>query len=315
MHTYAKWALIVVLAASLAAFPQTSTRITLNVVAFDSHDQIVDDLTSQDFQVSDQGKPQQIVSFGRIGTDAQPVVVILLDLMNTNLANRGYAQDEIIRALKPLRSSESVYLYLLTYSGSLYPVHALPEEGGGADLATAGWTQNIQPRLEAAIDRVFGLKTSDDKLPSVRVEESYAAIKTLASTMQSLPGWKNLIWVTHGVPILVTQSVQRNHDYSPQLRRIATTLDHMNITLSSVDPGGELGSASLDTLNQFANLTGGKVYNNDFAKALSDITTAWRSGYVIQYAAPPADGKYHKIHVTCSRKGVHLQVKQGYYAN
>jgi VWFA-related protein len=233
--------------------------------------------------------------------------------MNTNLANRGYAQNEIIRVLKPLKSGESVYLYLLTYSGSLYAVHALPEEGVGADPGAAGWTQNIQPSLEAAIDRVFGFKSADDKLPNIRVDESYAAIKTLASTMQMLPGRKNLIWVTHGVPTLVRQSVARDYDYSPQLRRIATTLDHMNITLSSVDPGGELGSANLDTLNKFANLTGGKVYDNNFEKAFSDVMTAWHSGYVIQYAAPPVDGKYHKVRVESLSKGIRIQTKQGYY--
>src|SRR5215471_5237250 len=80
MRTHAAWLLTVLLvAASLAAFPQTSARITLNVVAFDSHDQIVGDLTSRDFQVSDQGKPQRIVSFHRNADSQAPPVVILAD--------------------------------------------------------------------------------------------------------------------------------------------------------------------------------------------------------------------------------------------
>ena len=37
-----------------------SPKITLNVVARDSHDQPVGDLTADDFQVSDQGKSQHI---------------------------------------------------------------------------------------------------------------------------------------------------------------------------------------------------------------------------------------------------------------
>jgi len=293
--------------------PPRTDLVTLNVIAVDDHDHPAEGLTTKDFQISDAGKRQQVVSFGRIGSDAQPVVVILFDLMNTNLANRVYAQNEIIRTLKPLKSGESIYLYLLTYSGSLYPVHALPEEGVAADPEAAGWTQDIQPRLEAAIDHVFGFKSPEDKLVNVRIDESYAAIRTLASTMQSLPGWKNLIWITHSVPTVVRQDGGRAYDYSPKLRRTATTLGLMNITLSSVDPGGELGSANLDTLNQFANLTGGKVYDNHFEKAFSDVMTAWDSGYVIQYAAPPADGKYHKVHVESLRKGIRIQTKQGYY--
>ena len=80
MYTQAMWLLTVLfVAASLAASPQTSTRITLNVVAFDNHDQTVSDLTSQDFQVSDQGKPQRIVSFHRNADSQAPPVVILAD--------------------------------------------------------------------------------------------------------------------------------------------------------------------------------------------------------------------------------------------
>jgi len=216
--------------------------------------------------------------------------------------------------LKSLESSESVYLYLLSYTGNLYPVHAPPDKGVAPEPPGARWTQNIQPLLAAAIDRVFGFKSPDDKLANGRVDESYAAIKTLASTMQSLPGWKNLIWITHGVPNVVRQVDGRSYEYSPQIQSIATTLGQMNITLSSVDPGGELGSSNLDTLNQFANLTGGKVYDNNFGKAFSDVIAAWHSGYVIGYVAPAADHKYHKVRVESLRKGIRIQTKQGYYS-
>jgi hypothetical protein len=60
-------------------------------------------------------------------------------------------------------------------------------------------------------------------------------------------------------------------------------------------------------------LTGGTV-STDFEKVISEVMNASRSSYVIQYAAPPPDGKYHKIRVTCSRKGIRIQTRQGYYA-
>jgi VWFA-related protein len=264
-----------------------------------------------DTSVSDEGKRQEIVSVGKIGTDAQPVVVILFDLLNANLANRGYGQKEIIEALKRVESGESVYLYLLTPTGNLYPVHALPSAGIAADPEAAGWTQHIEPLLNAAIDGVFGLKPREEMLVNVRIGESYDAIRTLASTMESIPGWKNMIWITNGVPL--PWSRLGSDDYAPIFYDLATALDRTNVTLSSVYPGRELGTGNLDTLSQFADLTGGKVYANDVEKALSDITTTWRSGYVIQYAAPPADGKFRKVRVGSSRKGIRIHTKQGYY--
>ena len=97
--------------------------------------------------------------------------------------------------------------------------------------------------------------------------------------------------------------------------RIATALDRDGITLSSVHQGHNIENGDLATLERFAEFTGGKVYANEFEKAVKEVMAASRSAYVIEYDGPRLDGKYHKIRVTCSRKGVHLQVKQGYYAN
>jgi VWFA-related protein len=82
-----------------------------------------------------------------------------------------------------------------------------------------------------------------------------------------------------------------------------------------VHQGNSVGNGDLATLDQFAELTGGKVYANNIEKAVTEVMAASGSGYVIEYDGPRLDGKYHKVRVTCSRKGVHLQVKQGYYAN
>jgi hypothetical protein len=81
-------------------------------------------VTSQVFQVSDQGKPQRIVSFHRNANAPQvaPPVVILFDLLNDGLGNRGYGTKEIIQALEHLESSDSLYLYLLI--GRLSPMRA-----------------------------------------------------------------------------------------------------------------------------------------------------------------------------------------------
>ena len=75
--------------------------VTLNLVAFDGHGQPVGDLTSDDFQIQDQGKRQQVVFFrhneskprtsdalaphqysNRSGATVQQATVILLDLLD-----------------------------------------------------------------------------------------------------------------------------------------------------------------------------------------------------------------------------------------
>ena len=306
MHTHGEWVLILVCAASVAAFPQTSARITLNVVAFDSHDQIVGDLTSQDFQVSDQGKPQRIVSFYRNADPQAPPVVILFDLLNDGLGNRGYGTKEIIQALEHLESSDSLYLYLLTSQGQT-PVRGLPTPQEHNPPEKTPWTDHIKPLLQRAIEHGYGLKGNGIS--------TFPALESLGAALKPFPGRKNLIWITSGVPFSYAPRGGGVGNNSSLINRTATTLDRDGVTLSSVHQGNNVENGDLATLEQFADLTGGKVYANDFEKAVKEVMAASRSGYVIEYDAPPLDGKYHKVRVTCSRKGVHLQVKEGYYAN
>jgi hypothetical protein len=94
----------------------------------------------------------------------------------------------------------------------------------------------------------------------------------------------------------------RRLDNSSLVNRIATILDHDGITLSSVHQGHNVDNGDLATLEQFAQLTGGKVYPNEIEKAVKEVMETSRSGYVIEYDAPRLDGKYHKIRVTCSRR-------------
>jgi len=178
------------------------------------------------------------------------------------------------------------------------------------------WTEHIKPLLEAAIDDASGVRVGN----TLRVGDGVGtvpAIETLGAALRPFPGRKNLVWITSGVDLSNTHLGHggRPFDNFSLVNRIATTLDHDGVTLSSVYQGSSVGNGDLATLNQFAELTGGKIYANDFEKAVKEAMASSRSGYVIEYDGPQLDGKYHRIRVSCSRKGVHLQVKQGYYAN
>jgi VWFA-related protein len=313
MRTHAAWLLIVLLvAASLGAFPQTNARITLNVVAFDSHDQVVSDLASQDFQVSDQGKPQRIVSFHRNADPQATPVVILFDLLHDSLGNRGYGTKEIIQALEPLGLSDSLFLYLLSSQGELKPVRGLPSPQEHNPPEKTPWTEHIKPLLEAAVDNASGVRVGNTLIVGNGVG-TFPAIETLGVALKPFPGRKNVIWITSGLPLSYAPRGGGVGANPSLVNRIATTLDYDGVTLSSVYQGASVEDAA--TLDQFAELTGGKVYHNDIEKAVKEVMAESGAGYVIEYDGPRPDGKYHKIRVICSRKGVRLQVKQGYYAN
>jgi hypothetical protein len=83
----------------------------------------------------------------------------------------------------------------------------------------------------------------------------------------------------------------------------------------AIPPGR--GMASSDTLQQFADITGGQAFiNNNVRDAIKQATADAHMSYLISYypAKPGSDGKYRKIKVTCARKGVKVHSKTGYFA-
>ncbi|HXP84822.1 MAG TPA: VWA domain-containing protein [Bryobacteraceae bacterium] len=308
--------------------------VTLNVIARDARDQPVGDLGVDDVQVFDQGKPQRVILFrrtedsrqlsaplgpheysNRSGAAAPHAVVILFDLLNANFAYRGYGAEEIVRALQHIESGDSVYLYLLTANGTLFPVRPLPDPQTEPRATNGAWTQQIKPLLDAAINQVNGFRPIDEQQPPLRIEATYRALEMLAAEMAPLPGRKDVLWISQGVPLVIRLVNGTLYEYMPRLQRLATALDRAGVSINTVDQGDAVGTGSKETLDEFSNVTGGKAYpQRSVEKAIPEVQANPRASYLIEYAAPPPDGKFHKIRVTSARKGIRLQVEQGYSA-
>ncbi len=324
-------ALISIMAMASAA--QTLNRI--NVVALDSQGQPVADLTTADFQIWEDGKPRPVVyshftgdkppvavlraarEYSNRAGKSSPVTVVLIDLLNDRLLSGAVMADEIARALKDVESGEGLYLYLLTTQGNLYPIHPLPKTGG-AEVLAAGepWTRSLGPTLQGTLKEMLGLKPVDDRDIEVRFRVTTNALKDLAQQMWQIPGRKNLVWVTHGIPIGgVPISQDLRVDFSVRLRDFCQELQKAQIMVYPVAQsiqGAEaaVGTESEQTLTEFAGITGGRKYRSGgVGGAIRQAVADSRANYQIAYdsAAQNPDGKHHKLRITCSRKDVHLQ--------
>ena len=323
--------------------------VNLNVVALDNHDEPVTDLTTADLQVTDAGKPQPIVFFrhnderlqpqstlaagefsNRVGVRQAHPTVILFDRFNDSIGPSAAAMNELGHALEKMEAGGGdLYLYFLTKQMKLYPVRPLP----GADSATAKplpdtWTHEGRSLIEAANNATFGLRTPGLDEGQLIIQ-TYQAVANMAAQMAELPGRKNIIWITHGVPIVIRDVGGQPFDFTPYLRRLCAELDRANVALypvqltppgmamSSQPEAAHSGLGSAETLDQFAQLTGGRANaNGDFGNVIRQAMIDARTSYQIAYEPPDTnwDGKFHKLRVTTKRKGVKLQSKTGYYA-
>jgi VWFA-related protein len=337
--------------------PPAAPVVKLNVVAVDARGQTVADLTREDFKVFDGGKLQHIASFrrndikplrvappgpneysNRSGAPLSRATVILFDLLNARFDDRAYAVSRLVPALQHVEASDSLFLYILTIDGTLYPVHPLPDPETTTRTPAKPWTDEIKPLLDEAAHKLFLLRPLN-LLVDDRVLMTYAALEALASRVAETPGRKSIIWISHGMPISIggRAGAFDEIDYTPLLQRLTATLDRANVAVYPVRQPGSLapgatargatdsgasdtlgaGMASTETLEEFAGLTGGKAFHTvDIAGAIAQAASDARMSYLIAYDPPLEkwDGKYHKIRVECSRKGVRLQTKQGYYA-
>ena len=338
----------------LAAGALFASDNILNVTALDATRHPVTDLASADLRVFDAGKPQRIASFK--ASTAPPTTLILFDLLNLVPRQRVYASSIIIRALEPLETQGSVYLYLLTNAGELYPVHGLPpapavrlasEESGKP--SDASWTRQIHPLLDRAIQNVYGLMPEEDKDTGIRTAMTFQTLGQLGEQLTKLPGPKTIVWISSGVwnrlsypygckdvmfpgtwggylagkcGIPCYSERQDCIYYTPFLQHFSATLNRAETliygvqmllvgALAATDPG-----KGVDTFQQLANLTGGRAYlSGEVEDAITRSLADARARYQLTYEAPPPDGKYHELRVTCTRKGVRIEAQRGYYSS
>jgi VWFA-related protein len=316
--------------ASLSARPKL---VDLNVVALDNHDQPVGELTADDFQVTDGGKAQRIVFFRhndaklQVGPELGPhefsnrgvgrrarATVILFDLLNDSLGAAGAAGTHVVRSLSRVEAGEDLYLYFLKRNGQVFPVRALPGGEGGAATEDEQWTARIKPIFDRAMSDTLGLTPAYMDIVT-RVGLTYGALELLARELAAIPGRKNIVWITHGVPISLSATGGDIVDYMPYLRELCAIMDRSNVAIYPVAQYSGIGSQ--ETLDQFAQLTGGRSKGTadigaTIRQAMNDTLTSYQIGYYP--AGDNWDGKYHKLRVTCARKGVRIQSKTGYYA-
>ena len=282
----------------------------------------------------------------RTGAPNSPVTVILFDLLNARFEDRSSMLSQLGQTLQHVEASENLFFYILTMNGTLYTVHGLPDSDS-AKTAAAGakpWTDDIKALLDDAARELFHLRPVGIDV-DMRVHMTYQALESLANLVAAAPGRKSLIWISHGVPISLgpgNRVVYGSVDYTSLMQRLTGMLDRAEVAVytvrqpESLAPGAMAGGgaeargpgtpaadgpgismSTEETLDQFAQLTGGHAFMTpDLRGAIALAASDGRMSYQIAYEPPPGnwDGKFHKIRVTSSRKGVKLETKQGYYA-
>jgi VWFA-related protein len=368
-----------------------STRLVQVSVIVEEHGQPVTGLKQEDFALFDQGQPQKISFFSEHDTSitanasaiasAPPapdvfsnriaekpgvpssVTVILLDLLNTHSSDMAYARNQVVKFIEALQPQDRVALYGL--SDQLYILHDFTHDATALKMALNHY-KNVESGSVSASEYTAA-DTGDDLMDAFlnqssqrlsdfftlnRVENTAAALEAIGNHLASLPGRKNLVWVSSSFPFEIgydaptSDSTAEHRVFSKEIEGAAQALNNANVAIYPVDaralvagPSGPLPTpqgrtlarpprtpsavsgpspATLETMNVIAERTGGKAFynTNDIKGAVRRAIDDSRVTYTLGYypAHNQWDGRFREIKVELTRKGAQLRYRKGYFA-
>ncbi len=342
-----------------------SRAITITLIATGKDGAPVADLRSDEIRLTDSGKQQSITAFQKVRADAavttprQPGVyyAIVFDLLNTTYAHQDYVRLELLRILGELGAGDRTYVLLLRNG-----LRVLHEPGG----ERASLLRKFAPQFGAqavgaspdvqAFSWVFdgmglaNLFTAYGAIQSRRNADTLAAMRTLAASMASLPGRKNLLWVgtglmtsggrvsnlmagrggmaTGGQPNTLVDESDNLSDgdvrdvLNKEIKVTGQVLNDAGMAVYAIDARplsvDNTVASDANSMKEIARLTGGVAYpdRKDVRSSVRAALDDSREVYMLTFTPTPLkeDGRFHEIKLRTTRANVKLNCREGYTA-
>ncbi|MGH9378338.1 MAG: VWA domain-containing protein [Terriglobia bacterium] len=286
--------------------------VNVFAVVTDKHGRAIPNLTRDDFQITDNGAPQEIRYFS-VATDIPLTMGILVD---TSPSQRNILPVEQQQATAFLTE-------VMRPKDLAFVLHF--------DLAVE-LLQDFTPNVQSLIQAIDGTEINgggQGPLPGTfpSAQEGYTHLYDavwLASTdpslMPSQVGRKVLILLTDGMD-------EGSKETLGSAIEAAQKADVIIYAINIADPrmystynvyGGGYNGESI--LKKMAQETGGEYLrvgrSKDTAEAFEEIERQLRTQYLLGYTPTDhiRDGSYHRIRVRMRDKDYRVQARQGYYA-
>jgi len=301
-----------------------------------------------------------------------PPTILLVDGLNTELSAQMQVHVQMIRMLRSIPADTPVAIFLLGHRlrmlqsfttdpallkaaldkastaaiGNLAQID--PRDDPDAVSAFMENMPNLMPGTLESIQR-FEQQTYASSM-DLRVQETMAALTSIARHVAGYPGRKSLLWISSSFPLALLPDMngfEGLREYQGQMQAVANLLAEAKVAVYPIDPGGmqtqsyfqpstRLRSSSIAnpsdvldresqlrfnkqaTMQTVAEQTGGKVClnNNDLGECIGKAMNDSNAFYEIAYYPNSQgwNGEFRKIILKVSRPGLTLSFRQGYYA-
>ena len=324
-----------------------SQIVQLDVVVRKANGDLAQGLRAGDFTVTEDGSPQQIVSFEEtspappdkrndppIDSTADldsrepnaPVTIIVLDEVTERFEDQYFARYAMEK-------------YLSKQGEILDQPMTLIARTINRTMVLSDYTTSKKKILDA-LSRHFGAndwRSNNPNFNDVQTSAAFASLLEVAKATQGHPGHKNLVWIGRGFPTMQWDQLQPDQtaELKAAVSKCVELLREARVTLYVIDPAGVQGvsgtsdengvisiedpfdqSVSFDSL---ARATGGASMHgrNDVDHLIGDAVANGKAFYTLAYrpytpsSADPT--KFRTIKVTLKDNSLIATNREGYY--
>ena len=273
-------------------FKSNVRMVLVDVVVTNNKDEPVTGLTKDQFEVVEDGKPQIMASFEEhaglpeltrqaklppnvfsnvlLAKAGDPANVLLLDSLNTPLADQSYVHAQMLKYLKDVGPGTRIAIFTLgsqlrfvqgfTSDVSLLMAAVNGKKAQGnpqlSDRLETSEESDVSQHLVESMEGVPGAQASAAALKNFLAENQKAqtnsrlritleAMQQLARYLGGIPGRKNVIWFATSFPVPAAVGDVTQDD----IARTANLMTASEVSLYPIDAGG----VAVDPLYDFGN--------------------------------------------------------------
>ena len=283
----------------------TTGYVKLVVTVLDHHRNFITDLDKTDFKVLEDGQPQTIRFFAG-QTDLPLRIALLLDTSNSIRQRLQFEKDAAIDFLGKVVRRNKDLAFLMTFDNEPQFIQDYTDNFALLQNAIQDQRAGGGTALNDAIC-MASEKLSHSPMPKGEDSDVRRVIVVFTDGDDNSSGRA------------LSDAIDASIRSEAAIYGISTNTDWL-----AIDTPGKPSKYHMEpkdkVLQQFADQTGGHAFFpygvDDLAQSFDQIGTELRSQYFIAYAPaiPPSDGRYRRVDVQTSRKGLTVRTRKGYYA-